>query len=107
MAAESCCNPIDFAEEGLNLSDVTSVGGVEVAFQEVRTHLWVETQRQWFDMVGARTTPLMLRLSSWVTLCTGLLQHEHSILPCSWYAKYEPTFRDAIALARRHRWSAP
>ena len=30
---------------------------VEVTFHEVRTHLGVETQRQWSDLAIARTTP--------------------------------------------------
>ena len=30
---------------------------LEVTFQEVRTHLGLETQRQWSDLAIARTTP--------------------------------------------------
>ena len=30
---------------------------LEVTFHEVRTHLGVETQRQWSDLAIARTTP--------------------------------------------------
>ena len=33
---------------------------VEVTFQEVRTHLGVETQRQWSDLAIQRTTPVLL-----------------------------------------------
>jgi hypothetical protein len=40
---------------------------VEVTFQEVRTHLGVETQRQWADLAIARTTPTLLGLFSVVT----------------------------------------
>ena len=35
---------------------------LEVTFQEVRTHLGVETQRQWSDLAIARTTPVLLGL---------------------------------------------
>ena len=49
---------------------------VEVAFQEVRVHLGVETQRQWSDRAVVRTTPLLLGLFSWVTLTAKLLQQE-------------------------------
>ena len=35
---------------------------VEAAFQEVRTHLGVETQRQWSAAAIARTTPALLGL---------------------------------------------
>ena len=37
---------------------------LEVTFQEVRTHLGVETQRQWSDRAIARTTPILLGLFS-------------------------------------------
>ena len=37
---------------------------LEVTFQEVRTHLGVETQRQWSDLAIARTTPALLGLFS-------------------------------------------
>jgi hypothetical protein len=41
---------------------------VEVSFEEARTHLGLETQRQWSDLAIARTTPALLGLFSWVTL---------------------------------------
>ena len=48
---------------------------VEAAFQEVRAHLGVETQRQWSAAAIARTTPVLLGLSaglSWSpTTCAG------------------------------------
>ena len=37
---------------------------LEVTFREVRTHLGVETQRQWSDLAIARTTPVLLGLFS-------------------------------------------
>ena len=40
----------------------------EVTFQEVRTHLGMETQLQWSDLSIARTTPVLLGLFSWTTL---------------------------------------
>jgi len=40
----------------------------EVTYREVRTHLGVETQRQWSDLAIARTTPALLGLFSLVTL---------------------------------------
>lgn len=39
---------------------------VEVTFHEVRTHLGVETQRQWSDLAIAHTTPILLGLFSLV-----------------------------------------
>ena len=79
---------------------------VEVTFQEVRTHLGVETQRQWSDKAIARTTPILLGLFSWITL----LAHQspsHRSLPgrqAAWYAKTVPTFSDTIAFVRGRFW---
>ena len=44
-------------------------------FQEVRTHLGVETQRQWSDLAIARTTPVLMGLFSWTTLAAHALQN--------------------------------
>ena len=41
---------------------------METTFQEVRTHLGVETQRQWFNLAILRTTPALLGLFSLVTV---------------------------------------
>ncbi len=81
---------------------------VEVTFQEVPAHLGVETQRQWSDLAIARTTPLLLGLFSWVTLAAKLLRRERpaALQSAAWYTKSEPTFSDAIALARHHMWRA-
>ena len=77
-------------------------------FQEVRTHLGVETQRQWSDLAIARTTPVLLGLFSWTTLAAHALQKHHPITQrkAAWYDKPSPTFVDAIALVRRHLWLA-
>jgi hypothetical protein len=79
---------------------------LEVTFQEVRTHLGVESQRQWSDLAIARTTPLLFGLFSWVTLAAHLLQEAApiSIRHTAWYPKPLPTFSDAIALVRQQLW---
>ena len=81
---------------------------LEVTFQEVRTHLGVETQRQWSDLAITRTTPVLLGLFSWTTLAAHALQQERPIAQrtAAWYDKPSPTFVDAIALVRRHLWLA-
>ena len=81
---------------------------LEVTFQEVRTHLGVETQRQWSDLAIARTTPALLGLFSWTTLAAHALQKRRPMTQrkAAWYDKPSPTFVDAIALARRHLWLA-
>ena len=79
---------------------------LEVTLHEVRTHLGVETQRQWSDRAIVRTTPALLGLFSLVTL----LAHRHArrrTLPtrqAAWYHKTLPTFSDALALVRWQIW---
>ena len=45
---------------------------LEVTFPEVRTHLGVETQRQWSDLAIARTTPVLRGLFSGVSFLSML-----------------------------------
>src|SRR5512135_2448416 len=81
---------------------------VEVTFEEMRTHLGMETQRQWSDLAIERTTPELLGLDSLVVLAAvrchkaGLLSAEET----AWYAKEEPTFSDCLRLIRSRIWQA-
>jgi hypothetical protein len=79
---------------------------VEVTFQEVRTHLGVETQRQWSHLAIARTTPVLLGLFSIVTLLAHRLARvgKLPIRQAAWYRKTQPTFSDAIALIPEQLW---
>jgi hypothetical protein len=80
---------------------------VEVTFHEVRTHLGVETQRQWSDLAIARTTPILLGLFSLVTLLAHLHDVRRGRLPlrqAAWYSKPLPTFSDALAVVRQTFW---
>ncbi|PHN00698.1 hypothetical protein CRP01_40815 [Flavilitoribacter nigricans DSM 23189 = NBRC 102662] len=52
---------------------------VEVTFEEVRKHLGVESQRQWFDLAIARSTPILLPLFSSVTLWADQSDQEESL----------------------------
>lgn len=81
---------------------------VEVTFEEVRTHLGVETQRQWSDLAILRTTPALLALFSIVVLWAHQLQSqiEFSLPQSAWYNKSLPTFVDALALVRQRLWQA-
>lgn len=82
---------------------------LEVTFHEARTHLGVETQRQWSPRAILRTTPALMGLYSLVTL----LAHEAmlsapplaTLRPTAWYTKTTPTFGDAIALVRQRLWT--
>ena len=78
-----------------------------MTFQEVRTHLGVETQGQWSQKAIARTTPILMGLFSLVTLLAHHSQ-SHANLPgrqAAWYVKSQPTFADAIALVRSQIWA--
>lgn len=79
---------------------------VEVTFQEARTHLGVETQRQWSDLAILRTTPALLGLFSWVTLVAHHLHRDHAlpVQRAAWYVKDLPTFADALAWVRHLLW---
>jgi hypothetical protein len=79
---------------------------VEVTFEEVRTHLGVETQRQWSDKAILRTTPVLLGLFSIITLWANDLAKSRKLKPrtAAWYPKTVLTFSDAIAAVRREIW---
>jgi hypothetical protein len=81
---------------------------MEVTFHEVRTHLGVETQRQWSDLAILRTTPALLGLFSLVTLFAHHLLDEQPfpVRQSAWYAKALPTFSDTLAFVRQHLWSS-
>lgn len=80
----------------------------EVTFREVRTHLGVETQRQWSDLAIARTTPALLGLFSLVTLLAhqSVTRRKLPIRQAAWYSKQLPTFSDALAVVRDQLWQA-
>jgi hypothetical protein len=42
------------------ISQIVSRWNVEVTFEKMRTHLGMETQRQWSDKAIARTTPCLM-----------------------------------------------
>jgi hypothetical protein len=81
---------------------------LEVTFHEVRTHLGVETQRQWSDRAIARTTPALLGLFSVVTLLAdrSAAQGALPIRQTAWYRKAVPTFSDALAVVRYRLWQS-
>ena len=79
---------------------------LDVTFHEVRTHLGVETQRQWSEPAIARTTPALFGLFSLVTL----FAHEWArgarlpLRQAAWYPKTAPTFADTLAFVRQQLW---
>ena len=81
----------------------------EVTFAEARSHLGMETQRQWSDKAISRTTPLILGLFSLVCLMAIELRKTiaFSTRSTAWYVKNdEATFSDILAFVRRAIWSS-
>jgi hypothetical protein len=80
---------------------------VEVTFHEVRTHLGVETQRQWADLSILRITPALLGLFSLVTLLADVhARHKKlCIQRTAWYNKKLPTFSDALSTVKQEFWA--
>jgi DDE superfamily endonuclease len=79
---------------------------LEVTFHEGRTHLGIETQRQWSEPAIRRTTPALFGLFSLVCLFAHeLLQGARLPLrQAAWYPKTAPTFADTLAFVRQHLW---
>lgn len=79
---------------------------IEVTMQEARTHLGVESQRQWSELAIQRSTPCLLALYSITALWAD---HLHQTRPLevgqsAWYQKKRPTFSDALAAVRKQIW---
>jgi len=80
---------------------------VEVTFHEVRTHLGMETQRQWADLSILRSTPALLGLFSMVTLLANLHAQKQKlpVQQAAWYIKKLPTFSDALRIVKQTLFS--
>jgi hypothetical protein len=102
-----CCTDLEATPVEI-LPWVVMRWSVEVTCDESRTHLGLETQRQWSDQAIARTTPVLLALCSLVTVLALRLSHEGRIpVPvAAWYHQGEPTFSDCLALVRQPLWRA-
>ena len=88
------------------IADFVNRWPLEVTFEEARTHLGLETQRQWSDLAIERTTPALLGLFSLIVLLVQAL-HPTGGLPlaqAAWYPKPHATFHDVLALVRRRLW---
>jgi len=79
---------------------------VETTFEDARTHLGLETQRQWSTLAIARTTPALLGLYALIVLLAHHLLRADPlpVQTTAWYTKPEATFSDVIAFVRRHLW---
>ena len=80
---------------------------LEVTFQEVRTYLGFETQRQWSDRAIERATPCLLGLFSLIVVM-ALRLHPHTlpVRTAAWYPKAQASFCDALAAVRCDLWAS-
>lgn len=82
---------------------------IEVTFQESRSNLGVETQRQWSDNAIQRATPLLMAMYSILTLIALKMNVIKTLVvqeTTSWYDKQgELTFADIIVIIRKEIWS--
>lgn len=104
-AAAFCCTDLTVSAEQI-IAWYVLRWNVEVTFEEARTHLGLETQRQWSDRAIARTTPSLLALYALVVLLAHHLTLDQALptRSAAWYAKSEPTFSDVMAFVRRYLW---
>ena len=108
LRMEACfCTDLQATPEQI-LAWVVMRWSVEVTCEEARTHLGLETPRQWSALAMARTTPVLLGLFSLVTVLALQWSGDGQIpVPVTaWYHKDEPTFSDGLALVRPHLWRA-
>jgi len=79
---------------------------LEVTFEEMRTHLGLETTKQWTKKSVLRMAPFLLGLFSVICLLFARYTRTHRVRPRAtpWYHKTEPTFADALATVRRLLW---
>jgi hypothetical protein len=78
---------------------------IEVAFEEARAHLGMETQRQWSMRALGRSTPCLLGLFSVVVVLAKALHPEELLVrQAAWYSKEEASFIDALAAVRGELW---
>ncbi len=79
-----------------------------MTFQETRTHLGVETQRQWSDLAIQRTMPVLMGMFSLCGLVAKTYFQQGRLTPktWAWYRKQEVTFSDIMAVIRRNIWTS-
>jgi len=106
-AAAFFCTDLQATPEQIRHWGVMRWSG-EVPFEEARTPLGLETQRQWADKASARTTPVLLGLFSLVTVLALRLCPEGRIPVegSAWYRKPAATFADCLAVVRQQIWRA-
>ncbi|NBO32458.1 MAG: hypothetical protein EBV05_13000 [Cyanobacteria bacterium WB6_1B_304] len=95
----------------LKLIDTQIIGyfvqrwNIEVMFEESRSHMGIETQRQWSDRAIERSTPCLFGIFSLVVvMAKRLFPVTLPIRREAWYEKTEVTYADVLAAVRKHLW---
>jgi hypothetical protein len=100
-----CTDPTPTAEHIVR--DALKRGSLDVTGEEGRAHVGIETPRHWSDVAIERSMPLLFGLSSQGALCGYSLTPDGQIpvAHTSWSRTSTATFRDVLALIRRHVWT--
>jgi len=81
---------------------------IEITFEELRSFLGFETQRQWSDRAIERTTPCLFGIFSIVVLWAKVRHADKlPVRQTPWHAKSGATFSDVLAAVRRDLWAIP
>lgn len=79
---------------------------IEITFEELRTFLGFETQRQWSDRAIERTTPCLFGIFSVVVLWAKVRHTDKlPVRRTPWYPKPGATFSDVLAAVRHDLWA--
>jgi DDE superfamily endonuclease len=82
----------------------TSRWNIETTFQELRSHLGLETTRGWCASTVLRAAPCLFGLYSVVTVWFAALPEGERSGSVAWPGKAAVTFSDALAAVRRRLW---
>ena len=88
------------------MSDFVKRWLIEVAFEESRAHLGIETQRQWSNLAIERSTPALFGIFSWVVLMARALTKSET-LPLTQDVRYPKThagFHNILSFVRPRIW---
>jgi hypothetical protein len=87
------------------IAHYTSRWNIETTFQELRSHLGLETTRGWCRKTVLRAAPCLFGLYSVVVVLYHELPAEKRTGGIAWPGKAAVTFSDAVTAVRRWLWS--
>lgn len=83
----------------------TARWNIETTFQEMRSHLGLETTRGWCPKTVQRLAPCLFGLYSVVALLYQQLPQAKRLVSVDWPGKETVSFSDAVAAVRRWLWT--